>query len=287
MRLPGILLRIFLGVVALFVAQMAAGALVHINFGNTQPSLAWLALSNLLISAAIGAAAMRSGWSGWKLAGALFFVNFGIAALDLVEAVVFLPQTRDAWKALFALAIITNAVASLLWMFIFRNRTATPASAQSALRPGTRFQSVARFLIADAAYVFLYLTAGAIVFPWIRDFYATQHLPPMSQLVALQFFVRGPVQVSICLMLTIMIHRPGWLSAIWVGLAFATLSSAALLLPNPFMPASVRWAHLVEVGSSSLVFGFIVASLWARMTRGNLAISAQPSAADGLDASIA
>jgi len=285
MRLPGILLRILLGVIALFVAQVAAGALVHVKFGPTQPSLGWLALSNLLISAAIGAAGMRSGWSGWKLAGALFFINFGIAAISLVEAVIFLPPAREFWKALFALAIITNAIACLLWMFIFRNRTATPASAQSALRPRTRSQSVVRFLIVDASYVVLYLTAGAIVFPWIRAFYATQHLPPMSQLVPLQFFVRGPVQVSICLVLTIMLHRGSRLSSLWVGLAYAALSGAALLLPNPFLPASIRWAHLVEVGSSSLVFGFVVAVLWAGMTRGSLTTSAQPAAAAPLSAS--
>jgi len=285
MKLPGILFRILLGVIALFVGQVIAGALVHIDFGTAQPSLAWLVLSNLLISVAIGAVAMRSGWSGWKLLGALFFVNFGIAALDFVEAVVFLPPTREFWKALFALAIITNGVACLLWMLIFRNRTAVPASAQSALRPRTRFQSGVRFLVADASYVLLYLTAGAIVFPWIHDFYATQHLPPMSQLVPLQLFVRGPVQVSICLVLTIMIHRSSRLSALWVGLVFAVLSSAALLLPNPFLPASVRWAHLVEVGSSSLVFGFVVASLWARMPGGKLTTSPQAAGAAPLSAS--
>jgi len=285
MRISGIFLRIFLGLIALFIGQLVAGALVHINFESTQPSASWLALSNLLVTAAIGAAGMRSGWSGGKLAGALFFVNFGIAAINLVEAVVFLPAAREEWKALFAVAIITNAIACLLWMFIFRNRRAEAASAQSAFGPRTRAQAVVRFLIADASYVILYLTAGAIVFPWIRAFYATQHLPPMTQLVPLQLLVRGPVQVSICLVLTIMIHRGSRLSGLWVGMAFAALSGAALLLPNPFLPAAVRWAHLVEVGSSSLVFGCIVAGLWGRVTGGKRTSAPQAVAAAPISAS--
>ena len=34
-----------------------------------------------------------------------------------------------------------------------------------------------RFVLCSAAYVFLYYLAGMIIFPYVRDFYATQHIP--------------------------------------------------------------------------------------------------------------
>src|SRR5205809_5710869 len=44
-----------------------------------------------------------------------------------------------------------------------------------------------------------YFVAGTIIFPFVRDFYATQTLPPFGQLVILQLLVRGPILVGLCL----------------------------------------------------------------------------------------
>ncbi|MGD2250203.1 MAG: hypothetical protein PVF58_17515 [Candidatus Methanofastidiosia archaeon] len=43
-----------------------------------------------------------------------------------------------------------------------------------------------------------------------------------------------------------------------VALLFSVLMGALLLLPNPFMPPQMRFAHFVEVVSSNFVFGWIV-----------------------------
>jgi hypothetical protein len=48
-----------------------------------------------------------------------------------------------------------------------------------------------------------------------------------------------------------------------VGLLFAVLVNAQLLLPNPYMPDAVRMAHLIETASSTFIFGLLVGWLLA------------------------
>jgi len=101
-----------------------------------------------------------------------------------------------------------------------------------------------RFAACSAIYVFLYFLAGSIIFPYVRDFYATQHIPSFGQIVALQFFLRGPVFILVCLTLLRMFRLPHLTGAVATGLAFTLLSGVApLVIPNPFFPDYVRWVH--------------------------------------------
>ena len=51
--------------------------------------------------------------------------------------------------------------------------------------------------------------------------------------------------------------------ALAIGFVFAVLMNAQLLLPNPYMPETVRMAHLVETASSNFIFGVLVGGLLA------------------------
>ena len=107
-----------------------------------------------------------------------------------------------------------------------------------------------------------------IIFPFVRDYYATQHLPGPGQIVAMQFLVRGPVFVLVCLTLLRMFRLPHWSGAVAVGLAFTFISGvAALVMPNGIFPENVRWAHFCEVTSSNFVFGFVVGWIWGHAQR--------------------
>ena len=55
--------------------------------------------------------------------------------------------------------------------------------------------------------------------------------------------------------------------ALAMGIAFAIVMNAGLLLPNPYMPADVRIAHVAETTSSNFVFGVLLAWLIARHDR--------------------
>jgi len=120
-----------------------------------------------------------------------------------------------------------------------------------------------KFVVCDLLYVFLYFAVGAIIFPYVKDFYATQRLPSAGAIAALQLVVRGPMFIVLALALTRMLGLPRLSGAIVVGLVFTLLTGAApLLIPNPVFPDSVRWAHFCEVTSEMFVFGAVVAWLW-------------------------
>jgi hypothetical protein len=55
---------------------------------------------------------------------------------------------------------------------------------------------------------------------------------------------------------------------LWAGFMFTLLTGVTqLMIPNPFFPDAVRWAHFCEVVSSMFVFGFLVSMLWKHRDR--------------------
>jgi hypothetical protein len=56
-------------------------------------------------------------------------------------------------------------------------------------------------------------------------------------------------------------------TALAIGLLFAVVMNARLLLPNPYMPEPVRMAHLVETASSNFIFGLFTGWLLAPKSR--------------------
>ena len=47
--------------------------------------------------------------------------------------------------------------------------------------------------------------------------------------------------------------------ALLLGALFSVLHCAQLLLPNPYMPAEIRYPHLLETASSTFIWGFVMA----------------------------
>ena len=76
----------------------------------------WLMLSNALIVLALGAAAMRSEWTGWKLGLALFAVPAAIATVNMIEGVIFLTNSKIDWRGVIELTLVGYAIAAVLWM---------------------------------------------------------------------------------------------------------------------------------------------------------------------------
>jgi hypothetical protein len=260
--------RFFLGWIALAAAQMLAGVMVHVNAPVMPNLMRWLLLSDALVALALGAAALRSGWKGWKLGLALFASPAAIAAVNMIEGVVFLTGVSIDWRGTILITLVGYAIAAVLWVFIFGSWATRQSDADWSFPVRSIRQQAWRFVLCSAAYVVLYFTAGMIIFPYVRDFYATQHIPPFGQLVGLQFFLRGPVFVLVCLLLMRMFRLPRVSGALAVGVAFTLLSGVAvLMIPNPFFPDAVRWVHFCEVTSSNFVFGCVVGWVWGERQR--------------------
>jgi hypothetical protein len=150
-------------------------------------------------------------------------------------------------------------------MLLFGRRDDATQEHYHPIQAKSRGERAWKFVVSDFTYLFLYFGTGMIIFPYVKDFYATQHVPPMGTIAALQLLVRGPVFVLICLGLTRMLGLPRLKGALTVGLVFTLVSGVApLLMPNPFFPDAVRWVHFGEVTSENFVFGAIVAWLWGQ-----------------------
>lgn len=265
MKVSNAILRAVLVFVAVFVIQAVAGPLVLAPMKSPPlPNVVyWTLLSNALVVASLVLVAVRSDWRGWRLGAAMAGIPLAIGCLNGIEGVVFLTNIGLDWRRFFLYMIVSAILIMPVWMVLFGKRSDV---AQPHFHP-TASKSLGemlwKFLVSDVAYVFFYLGAGTIVFPYVKDYYATQHLPAMSNLIALQLLLRGPIFILICLLLVRMLGLRGLRSALAVGAVFTLLSGVTpLLLPNPYMPDTVRWAHMCEVTSSNFLFGAMMAWLW-------------------------
>ena len=222
----------------------------------------WFLFSNLLVALVLCLLAMRSDWRGVWLALAVAAIPAITMLTNYLEGIVFLTGVTIDWLKEVLRTCLVSVLTMPLWPLLFRK----PGTTQANFRPlaGRSVQEkLWRFLLADLAYPVLYFVAGMLVFPFVRDFYATQTIPPAGVVFTLQLMVRGPIYLGVCLLMTRMLGLARLPGAIAVAAAFATLNGIApLIIPTGIFPELVRWAHLIEVTTSNFVFGFIVAWLW-------------------------
>ncbi len=276
MKISNAILRILAVFVAVSVVQTVAGAVVTLLLPTKAPMPAlaphfmqWMLLSNAITVAALSALALRTEWRGWTLGVALAGIPLAITFIDGIEGVYFLPHSPIDWTSVFAQSTLAAVLSIPMWMLLFGRRPAvTRNDQQEHYRPiaaKSRGERAWKFVVCDLAYLLLYFTAGSIIWPYIKDFYAAQTLPPMSIILILELLVRGPAFIVLSLLLVRMLGLPRVSGALSAGVVFALLSGVApLLIPNPYFPDVVRWAHFCETTSSNFVFAALVAWLWGQ-----------------------
>ena len=259
MNLLATVRRIFLIWATLFVARTVAGAILPFQAPAPENMLPWFLAAYFLIAVAIAVLVTRSNWQRWQNSVAACAILLAIELINMIEGIVFL--NLHIWGRLLGQLVIFYAILAPLWMLILpkvKGETTTPAYG-SLLVPSGRFW---RFLLSDLAYLLFYFTAGTIIFPFVRNYYASLGLPSTAQIVSLQFLVRGPLFIGVCLLLTRMLRMTGALGWLTTGAVFAVVSGIALIIPNPYFPDSVRWVHFWEVSSSNFLFAVFVSWLW-------------------------
>jgi len=222
--------------------------------------LPWLLLANVLLAGVLAWCARRSVWYGWPLAAALFAIGYGIGqANSLIEAYFFAVLPRAGLlQQIFVRSLVPAVLIcpAIVWL---TGRVSTPRATTATPPERAATEWATRFAVCCVAYVILYFAAGTIIFPYVQPFYAQLPLPPTGTLILLQLFVRGPLFVAIGLLMVRMAPGSRVEHALAVGIAMSVLGGVVpLLVPNPFLPDYVRWAHMAEVASSNLVFGGIV-----------------------------
>ncbi len=264
MKASALAVRISLTWISLLAIQVVLGIFMPTPTPPPNNAMPWLLLSNLLVATALGFLATRSDWRGLRLALTISGIPVVVTLTNYLEGIIFLTASGIDWPKEILRACLLNALAIPLWLLIFR-KLATPQSNYHPFTAKPIAERLWRFALANLAYPVLYFVAGMIVFPYVRDFYATQTIPPVGKVFALQLLVRGPIYVGVCLVMTRMLGLSRLAGAVAVGLVFSTLNGIApLIVPSGVFPDAVRLAHFYEVAVSNFAFGAFVAWLWGK-----------------------
>jgi hypothetical protein len=181
---------------------------------------------------------------------------------NLIEAVYFTVIPKEAaGSAALAGLIMALVIAGLL-------ETLTASEIEKPLHQ-VAWATGAWWRIPVLAFVFffIYLAAGIAIHPWIASFYAHRQLPTLTQLLRLQL-CRGVLDVAFMYPVYRQWRKSRSLAA-WVSACVFTVLCGwgPLLLPNQFMPGSIRLAHAAEMGASGIAFGIITATALLKTAR--------------------
>jgi hypothetical protein len=262
-------------VVAGAVSSLAGGSAASDPAGAGSGSAAVSMLRALLVmcglaSLVVAGIVLRARAGGWPLAGALSLATFGLMTfLYYIEAQVFLrtKMSPENMNAMIVMGVVFAALLGPLAVWIMGRRAGSSASVSQpvAVPPGSLTWKLA---VIGLCYVALYMTFGYFVAwqnPALRAYYGgtdpgcfaaavRQNWVTTPWIFPLQFG-RGILWALFLVPLIRSFRR----RPAETGLAMALFSAVwclQLLFPNPYMPADIRWSHLVETLGSNLIFGF-------------------------------
>jgi hypothetical protein len=222
-------------------------------------------LSAFLLAAPLAFPISRSRLSGRALLGVVFLAVFGLTTvLTQVEVALFLNMTpRELLIETLKLTVTSLALAWLAVALYPRPGTEL-TSVEHGPNPPTTASWARRWIGVSFAYVVLYVTAGLLILPIIRSWYEAQGtLEPNPALVFPLQIARGALFVAFVIPLlrsmSVTRRQAAVAMAVMIPLVHGV---AALIPPNPFMPAYVRHAHMIEIGWSNFVLGLLIGFLF-------------------------
>lgn len=217
---------------------------------------------------------LRSRWTGWRLAWAVFLVFYGVSTfMPQMESAVFITRLPDGMlPKLFLMGALFAAPFSLLAVLILgKGKPAGPKGMGDFRLAMSKNEWAWKLAVIAAVYVLLYFTFGYFIAwknPAVREYYGGSD--PGGFLTQMGTVVRDtpwliPFQILRAMLWTLLampvirsLKGPWQETALTIGFLFAVLMSDLLLLPNPYMPESVRMSHLAETASSNFIFGVFV-----------------------------
>jgi len=263
--------------VIMFLCFAVAGILVPLRVGpgGDQGSVTGpLLLACLLNTIVVAYLIVRSRWRGWRLIATVFVAFYGIMTLmSQIETAVFVTQLpAGTLPRLFLAGGLVAAPFSFLAVIVLgRGRTNTATASSSVSVYETASEWGWKLTVIMLAYLILYFGFGYFVAwrnPDLRAYYGG--IDPGS-FVAQMATVLGnqpwlvPFQMARALLWTaiawplVRMTAAGRLEgSVALGCTFAVLMTSMLLIPNPFMPETVRYSHLIEIAPSNLLFGMLI-----------------------------
>lgn len=230
-----------------------------------------LFLSSLLATLAVAYFANLSALRGVALVQAVAIAHFGLNhLLTLVEATVFLPTmtAREVGLSIFSGAAESLILAICVGAALGRLHTDPGYSVvTTTAAPMSWWEWTWKFALCAVAYVFLYIVAGLMILPFVREYYPELVDKPFDPVMLLGLQVRRGIVYAACLVPLIRTARA---SRTRVALTVAVYTPivhgvAGLMVPNEHMgPLAWRMAHTVEIGWSNFAFGLLIGFLFSR-----------------------
>ncbi len=272
-------LKVIVLTVILFICIAVAGGMVGLS-GTAQTSEPTGSTALRLIAVCFLEAivmthlVVRSRWTGWRLVAAVAFIFYGVTTfMPQIESAVFLTRLpAGTVPRLFLMGALIAGPFSVLAVLILGKAKADTNDATPNSRLAMTSREWAWKLTAIAlVYVILYFTFGYFVAwrnPAVVEYYRgvdegafLAHMGTVVRgtpwLIPFQI-VRALCWVALALPVVRMLKGQWQETALSLALLFAVVMNAQLLLPNPYMPETVRMAHLVETASSNFIFGWLV-----------------------------
>jgi hypothetical protein len=228
----------------------------------------------LSVGSVVSYLALRSSWSGLKLAGVLFAATYGISTIATqVDSLFFLSAKMPPGmiRALFVQGAIAMALFAPLAVLILGKWRPVPTAVETSEGlPRTATSMAWRLVSLVVAFIVLYMFFGYYVAwrnPTLRAYYGGTDSPSFYEalrsnwrreplLPLLQVF-RALLYVACVYPLLRMLRIGRWQNVLATA-AFLASWTTALLLPNPLMPASVARSHLWETLAFNLTFGVLM-----------------------------
>jgi hypothetical protein len=253
---------------------------------TTQPSGSFLVLILGVLFAqtlALAYPILRSRWSGWQLTLSMLLVFFGtVTFMPQMESFIYLgdKMSSEMLRGIVAMgafnAVVYTPIA--VWVLGGWRRSNVPENSTLVWRHSAR--GWARRICATAGiFLALYYLFGYYVAwknPVLREYYGGTDpgsffaqmksvLNDTPWMIPVQY-LRGSLWVLIALPVIRMMKGAWWESGLALAVLFS-VPSLYLLLPNPLMPESVAWSHMIETLPYQFLFGWLVA--WIFQLRGH------------------
>jgi hypothetical protein len=240
-----------------------------------------LPLASALMALMLAYLAVRSRWRGLMLAGVLFVIFYVIYTfLSWVELLAF-PAVSSQMPAgtlngMLMQGLIIGIPFSLLTVWILGKWRGGEPPENGPLRYAPP-EWVGRLLVGAVLYVVVYFTFGYFVAwrtPGLPAFYGGVDPGTFPKQLASVWkdtpwlygvaMFRGMMWAAVGAIIVQMHKGKPWEAMLATGAAFDVLMNASLLFPNPYFPPAVGRAHTIELLSSNLLYGILLAGwlLW-------------------------
>ena len=233
------------------------------------PNAGWQILAGFLVALVLAPVVLRAPWRDSLLFGLLAGIIFYVGHLSIfIDAVVFVPSTLAELPLGIVEGLLASLVTAALLVAVIE-RGVFGEGPQVARPLLTRRGWALRLAACAAIYVAAFFIVGGIMYQaFMAPFYNDPSLglvvPDAMELVLPLQFIRGLLFTIAMLPLALGLRvKRSTLALILAAVLFVIGGLAPLLIPNPHMPAQLRFYHSIEILLQNGSLGIAIALLLA------------------------